>query len=59
VIVAWLYYFALIVLAGAEFTQVYARLYGPRRAERAERLEKKAGREGSVPPEKAPSRGRA
>ena len=38
VLLAWLYYFALIVLVGAEFTQVYARLYGPRRAERARRL---------------------
>ena len=28
VFLAWVYYSALIILVGAEFTQVYARMYG-------------------------------
>jgi membrane protein len=48
VLLSWLYYFTLIVLVGAEFTQVYARLYGPRRAERTRRMES--------PPRPAPKR---
>ena len=55
VLLAWMYWFALIVLVGAEFTQVYARLYGPRRAERTRRLERKAGRDAEVPRAKAPA----
>jgi membrane protein len=46
VIVAWMYYFTLIVLIGAEFTQVYARLHGPWRAERAKRHEEKSAADG-------------
>jgi membrane protein len=56
VLLLWTYYFALMVLIGAEFTQVYARLYGPRRVERARRLEAKAGRDGEVPRAKSPAR---
>jgi membrane protein len=41
-VLVWLYYSALIVLLGAEFTQVYARLHGPHRAERRERAQRKA-----------------
>jgi membrane protein len=55
VLLLWMYYFALMVLIGAEFTQVYARLYGPRRHERTRRLEAKAGRDGEVPRAKAPA----
>jgi membrane protein len=56
VLLLWMYYFALMVLVGAEFTQIYARLYGPRRADRARRLERKAGSDPDVPLAKAPAR---
>ena len=55
VLLAWMYWFALMVLIGAEFTQVYARLYGPRRHERTERLARKAGHDDEVPRAKAPA----
>jgi membrane protein len=56
ILLLWMYYFALMVLIGAEFTQVYARLYGPRRKERTRRLDAKAGVDADVPPAKAPAR---
>jgi membrane protein len=36
-VLVWVYYSSLVVLVGAEFTQVYARRHGPHRAERARR----------------------
>jgi membrane protein len=54
VILLWIYYAALVVLVGAEFTQVYARLYGPRREERSERMAKKAERDPDVSVRKGP-----
>jgi membrane protein len=59
IVLVWIYYSTLILLVGAEFTQVYARLHGPRRAERARRLERKAGHDADVPASKAPSKGSA
>jgi membrane protein len=55
VILLWVYYTSLVVLLGAEFTQVYARLHGPRRAERAERMESKAKKDPDVSPKKGPA----
>jgi membrane protein len=37
ILLLWTYYFALIVLVGAEFTQVWARFYGPQKAQRTGR----------------------
>jgi membrane protein len=54
VILLWIYYSTLVVLVGAEFTQVYARLYGPRRAERSGRMASKAARDPDVSPRKGP-----
>jgi membrane protein len=55
VILLWVYYTSLVVLVGAEFTQVYARLHGPRKAERRERMAAKAGKDPDVSPEKGPA----
>jgi membrane protein len=41
-VLVWIYYASLIVLLGAEFTQVHARRHGPHRAERSERAKGKA-----------------
>jgi membrane protein len=43
VILVWIYYSTLVLLLGAEFTQVYARLYGPRRSRWSDRRAAKDG----------------
>jgi membrane protein len=40
-VLVWIYYSALLLLVGAEFTQVWAVKKGPRRAERRERARRK------------------
>jgi membrane protein len=54
VLLVWIYYSTLVVLVGAEFTQVYARLYGPRRNERARRMQSKAEHDERVSSAKGP-----
>lgn len=54
VILLWIYYSTLVVLVGAEFTQVYAQLYGPRRKERSERMAAKAEEDPDVAARKGP-----
>ena len=52
VVLVWVYFSALVLLMGAEFSQVHARLRGPRRAERARRMSAKASHDPDVHPEK-------
>ena len=54
VILVWVYYSTLVVLVGAEFTQVYARLYGPHKAERSKRMASKAEHDPRVSAAKGP-----
>ena len=54
VLLVWLYISSLIVLTGAEFTQVYARTVGPRHKERKERMKQKADHDPEVPAAKRP-----
>ena len=52
VILVWVYFAAFVLLLGAEFTQVYARMRGPRRAERTRRMEAKVAHDPDVHPAK-------
>src|SRR5207247_9183893 len=59
VVLVWVYVSALVVLLGAEFTQVHARLRGPRRAARSRRMAAKASHDPDVHPEKGAEAGSA
>jgi membrane protein len=54
VLLVWLYLSSLIVLTGAEFTQVYARTVGPRHKERTARMRQAVDHDPEIPAAKRP-----